>query len=348
MTRIFDRHFVNHSWCQDLVAWRTSPDRGNFARARNISNDDRVSDARFRSLEQYAHLRITADDLTLLDALTSYRGRHSTLLPPDFADTSSNTPNVVDAFPASEQLLWLLDLNGLNSAGILDKIKDRTGRKNSSLDDAGVFFETELGRIRRDFRPTPQQRQFLEVVLQTLSDFPYSPKWVTKLSKFKPYLRNGPNRWLEVLGVGKTVPGRLIVAVAYRLPEEIRLFRPTYIDSIDNPYHYPTPVAASVDEGGRAMDIGTPVVRSAVQVVGSAGLAAAPVSPLPEYIHQHVDFGQMQPKVVCIGRTTAAVGCDESDDSDPLREFRKLRGRHNQLLQQAFPAQQAKIQRWLD
>ena len=99
-----------------------------------------------------------------------------------------------------------------------------------------------------------------------------SPVWVALWNEFRTVLPQGPNAWLQVLGMSdQWLSGpRYPLVLAYKARSVGTLVRPTQLEASWNALHFPSPDARPVSGGGLTMD------RSA---------APCQQQPLCEYLH---------------------------------------------------------------
>ena len=103
---------------------------------------------------------------------------------------------------------------------------------------------------------------------------PYQPTWATTWAAFEPHEEDGPERWLQVLGMAKPPP-RWLILLRYTVAEAGTLVRPTILDAKWNAYHFPSPPSPQVSPavGGHPMDL---------------RISPKATSVLPEFIHKQI------------------------------------------------------------
>jgi hypothetical protein len=110
------------------------------------------------------------------------------------------------------------------------------------------------------------------------------PTWVAEWKSLAPHLQaTAPDGWLRAVGVPIEEP-HWIAAFRYRVADSkrpVQLFRPTQLDVGWYAHHFPSPPAASLEQGGHAMYL----------LPDSGHRPHSAAHPLVlEYVHQQIDF----------------------------------------------------------
>jgi hypothetical protein len=109
-------------------------------------------------------------------------------------------------------------------------------------------------------RSSAEVDDFVDRLLSMIFDYDRAtrqpPTWVALWERFKTHLANGPNAWLQVLGMADSYRGgpRYPLVLVYELSSTGTLIRPTQLDAEFNSFHFPSPLTAPLTEGGFAMD----------------------------------------------------------------------------------------------
>jgi len=112
----------------------------------------------------------------------------------------------------------------------------------------------------------------LDIMFSYGQEQPYQPTWATTWAAFEPYQNDGPDRWLQVLGVSSPL-SHWVILLKYTVAEAGTLARPTILDARGNGYHFPSPPNISTAFGGHPVDLR--VDPRATEL-------------LPEYIHKQI------------------------------------------------------------
>lgn len=287
MPPVFGRYFPDpHPYDDALTAMRAST-ADEKAVAINLMHDHRVSQERERAFDAFVKHPCTA--FGLRKALKDYfekKVRQREL--PHYVYRDVNAHNLLNGHPGTRplikpdtKLVRVLDLNGLKRVFNWAQIEgDRRGkyprrwgltfsRFPPDMNDGKVmdFLDEKMGRSVEDFVST-----ILDVlyVHGKLEKKPYQPAWATAWAAFKDYVNEGPDRWLQVLGMDKPSPCWVIL-LRYTVREAGTLARPTQLDGGWYQFHFPSPPAAPLSIGGHTMD-----------------LRASADGLLPEYVHKHI------------------------------------------------------------
>src|SRR6185369_4434410 len=73
-------------------------------------------------------------------------------------------------------------------------------------------------------------------------------------SGLKPQVKDGPNRWCQMLGVHKSTV-TWVILLTYTIAEAGTIARPTQLDGGWYGFHFPSPYLAPVTRGGHPMDL---------------------------------------------------------------------------------------------
>lgn len=350
MPPVFGRNNKPHPYDKAIAEWLAIPTLGYCAMARNLMHDHRVSEAREKVFDEFAATMArrrgssafagnppTREELE--KAIVDYfeekvRNRHL----PHYVYGAINSNNLIvgngsvssqgrqSSYPPNRdvKLVRVLDLTGLGSVFQWAK------RKNTWRKLLARFPNCPPSRIKpHDEAITSwldeklergSERQiegFIASVLKILNEYrqdqAFQPTWATTWSAFEPNAEQGPDRWLQVLGMAKHSP-RWVMLLRYKVREAGTIARPTQLDAGWYAYHYPSPPQAPLAIGGHPMDLGS---RRAGQL-------------LPEYIHKQIghkidhwfDSGRK------IGKTTQPVTANLVD----------LRRAHHELLVSKYGA----------
>ncbi len=107
----------------------------------------------------------------------------------------------------------------------------------------------------------------------------FQPTWATTLEAFEPQARSpvgepNPDRWVQIMGMGKNPHGHWFIALTYTVGEAGTVARPTQLDGGWYEYHFPSPRETPLESGGHAMDL---------------RLSPTAAELLPEYIHKQIE-----------------------------------------------------------
>ena len=183
----------------------------------------------------------------------------------------------VDCHP-SVSVVHLLDLNGLKN------VLSEAGRQGAGMfaplatDVAGgVTNEAMAAFLHAHLQDQAEGdiERFLAEALGAMNAFnrrANHPRmtWVTMWDSFMPFAREGPDRWLELVGVCRTDFPRWIMALRYPVSAAGLAVRPTPDDAGGNEFFYALPFQGP----GRAMDL---------------GISPLTAPPLPELVHWQIE-----------------------------------------------------------
>jgi hypothetical protein len=325
VTKVFGKNKPTYDWCPTLTKWKDDTKSPFYSTALNIEIDDRVPASRARSLASFAK-RLGGLELANPSYMAKRVNVSKKRVHPEFV-LRTNKKNLVTTIPESEELAWVLDLTALENWDVCKKIMSRIAESEKTVPDKSEppngYFHRKLGAVPPDFEPTQPQKRVLKTILAVLSHETFQPKWVTLFSLLRDHRRDGPDRWLQLLGLPRDENHYLAVVKYPR--NQIALYRPCCVDALAHAHHYPSPGGRPPSEGGSAMDLGSPkVVRPSL-------------SPLSEYIHQHHPFDDAE--VAWLGITTQTVG------SRNVREYRR---RHKKRLLKHLRSYKTQILDWPD
>ncbi|HEV7892633.1 MAG TPA: hypothetical protein VGP08_18615 [Pyrinomonadaceae bacterium] len=302
-----------HPYEGALAAWQRSGDVTKMALACNIRHDHRVSPERENQFDNFCHQPRTAGDLeqAIYDYFSK---KIRTRRYPHFVYHELNAQNIIhghgklaqklaenllqDSSPVLNKdvlLLRVLDLNGLIRPyrSLLNVRRRKPGWK----DTLGSYYSIPRKLTPKqeqawvdvwlkemlDHADEPRRERFVEAVLDLLCSVrhrtAFQPTWATTLEAFEPHaLTQGgepnPDRWVQLMGMGRNPPGHWLIALAYTVGEAGTLVRPTQLDGGWYEYHFPSPARLPLESGGLAMDL---------------RLDPAPSILLPEYIHKEIE-----------------------------------------------------------
>lgn len=307
--RVFDRASTTHPFETVLERWLSRTPADLFsAIACNLVHDHRVTPEREgQLLDYFAREDGAHPEKGLVTALQKYLEREVKFRrKPAFLDRKLNAGNILPdpqqfgprrVLPMDRRLaqpgpafknVWLariLDLNRLAPVfwtarwHRIPVFRDFP-RKGSPQKDPQKYQYEVLGWLDENLGAGARysREDFAAAVLEALElkrrRKPYQPTWATYWSHFRPLVPEGPVRWAAILGVpnGRQCAHWLMV-LKYFQGEAGLLARPTILDAGFNPYHFPSPPQAALDEGGHPVDL---------------QLSPRPVHLLPEFIHQQI------------------------------------------------------------
>lgn len=252
-----------------LEAWwgLTDDELAYAAMARNLAFDHRVSKERAAKFDRHGKRPRTSD--ALRGAIDDYFEKCvRTRKLPDYLYRRINRNNIVigagerlPAFSKDVKLVRVLDLSGLEPVFLWanqHKNRKKEWRRllSSLLGRPGGLadhLDHELSG-----KSSGEIEGLIETILHILntsrSVVAYQPTWATVWSDFKHHLRQGPDRWLEVLGMAKAPP-RWLIVLRYTVREAGTLVRPNQLDAGWQEYHFPSPPTAPLEVGGHPMDL---------------------------------------------------------------------------------------------
>lgn len=255
------------------------------ALARNLMYDHRVTPEREAPFHRW--VRKSASLEAALRGYFDQCVRHRTR--PDFLMATRNASNFVSGAPGADlvdpdtDLLTFLDLNGLrdifdwasrNPAPEYKRVfKDYP--KDCEPSRVGSWIEEQIKRLgastvvpaalsaRRAARAHPSYQR-------------HHPVWAMLWDDAEAVVRSADaDRWSEIVGVHRGHPGNWVIPLQYKVVECGTLVRPTMLDAGCYAYHFPSPPAAPIRDGGCCMDLRT---------------SPAPGGLRHEYIVQEMDF----------------------------------------------------------
>lgn len=275
-----------HPYDVALNDWLSSGDSTWQSMARNVMHDHRVSKQRADSFNRYVDHPCTSAGLNR--AIFNYfkrEIRHEVL--PHYLNRTINEENFLTSrgllplIHKDVKLVRVLDLTGLRL--VIQWGNETIRRKRSweptllnlptSLTDQDVtkWLDEEIGN-----GSSSQVERTVETILDIMNSYsreePYQPIWATTWAAFEPYVDDGPERWLQLLGI-PSLPPRWLILLSYTVAEVGTLVRPTILDADWNGYHFPSPPQASLASGGHPMDL---------RIIPKA------TTPIPEYIHKQI------------------------------------------------------------
>jgi hypothetical protein len=305
-----------------LAEMLASPKSVDRAMARNLLHDWRIGTARWEEVIRIGGVAHTA--LELQDAVYRYFMENvRSSREPDYLMDGLNGENIITGHQAAPSqihkdaaLVRVLDLNDLRP--VFEWAKPR-GTWDGTLFDFppegrhGVPIVNWLDRKLLSASES-ERREFVGVVLDLLShhrkENTFQPTWATTWASFEPFEEQGPERWLEVLGMPKQPP-RWLVLLVYTVRTAGTLLRPTQLDAGWYAYHFPSAPAALLEEGGHTMDLR--VSPRATRLMN-------------EYIHCQIDH--TVDHVLKVERTRTSSG----------QELKNQRRSHHELLVQWYGA----------
>lgn len=287
MPPVFNRYDLDpHPYDDALQVWLGSLDDTRQAMARNVMHDHRVAEMRAEAFDRFVEHPCTSSSLD--EAMIDYfHDRVRTRKLPDYVYKKLNENNLIISrglyplIPKYVPLVRALDLNGLglvcqwaNEAAHRKKQwKSTLSKLPVSITDASIagWLDGELKGAS-----SPKVERIVSDLLDIMYTFgqkqPYQPTWATSWAAFEPYKDDGPDRWLEVLGVSAPSP-RWVILLKYTVAEAGTLARPTILDARGNGYHFPSPPTAPLAYGGHPVDLR--IMPRATDL-------------LPEYIHKQI------------------------------------------------------------
>jgi len=283
MGTIFGRSSGAHLFDDALAEWKASINHKHKAMACNLVHDHRVSPEREAHLSDMARsdmsgLRCTG--VNLQNALNNYFEQRVRVrkLPP-YVYWKLNGDNILGATPKGwvgpkrdTKLVRVLDLSGLFHP--YSWAKKRGNKRFESLpyqmSRTAEWIDNQLKTLSVD-----DLRTFLDTVFGVLRNYsqehPFQPVWASTLTSFESHIKEGPDRWLEMLGMVRTGKPRWLVLLAYEVKEAGTIARPTQLEAGFWPYHYPSPNCAEAFRGGHPIDLGR-----------------AKRALLPEFVHKEI------------------------------------------------------------
>jgi hypothetical protein len=284
-----------------------------MAMACNIRHDHRVSREREKHFDSFCRQPRTAVELEQAIS-TYFKEKVRTRHYPDFVYNEINACNLIsghsrlahqlakdpwhDLSPLlnkDRMLLRVIDLNGLvvpyrsllhtrqRKRWWVETVKSyHKIPRNLKLQEEQAWVDRWLKEML-DHDDEKFRSRFVAVVLSLLRTVrkgsSFQPTWATTLDAFEPHARAAdgranPDRWVQIMGLGKNTPGHWFIALAYTVAEAGTLARPTQLDGGWYEYHFPSPDGTPREVGGLAMDL---------------RITPLPTVLLPEYIHKEID-----------------------------------------------------------
>lgn len=303
MPPVFGRDFPDpHPYDNALKTWLASGDTFLQSMARNVMHDRRVSKEREDVFDHFVDKPCAARALNraIVDYFIEKVRRRKR---PHYVYKAINQRNLLTGrglmplIHKDVRLVRILDLNGLSL--VYQWANDPIRRKRlweatlqslpTSLTDSTVakWLNDEIeGKSSSEIERTVST--ILDIMNSYSQEEAYQPTWATTWAAFEPHEKDGPERWLQVLGMTKPPP-RWVILLSYTVAEAGTLAGPTTLDAGWNAYHFPAPMAA----GGHPMDL---------------RISPRSTFVLPEFLHKQIrhplahwlDLGGK------IGRTVAA------------------------------------------
>jgi hypothetical protein len=280
MDRLFGRtRSSRHRFAGDLRRYLSSMECLERAFALNVMHDDRVSRKRETEFRKIARKYVQSErvnqnsrpDLSSCIA-QYYLERVHTAGAPDFLDNSINRSNLFRPAVRTRKLARILDLSDLATPLRRYATESKYGMVfRRFLNGSQTYANWLDDRMKPGSRPNTLTAIFdcLRISAETS---PFHPTWVTMLDGLEMYLAEGPDRWLEVLGMPAR-SGHWLVILGYDVRDAGPLYRPTQLDAATSGYHFPTPRAIRARAGGHPVDLGE---------------LNRPAALLPEWIHGEI------------------------------------------------------------
>ncbi|MBI1786386.1 MAG: hypothetical protein HYR60_02400 [Acidobacteria bacterium] len=322
---VFGRLSDNHGYGAALAAWRVSAFTDMRAMARNLMHDHRVSPEREADFDAFGGRPRSAE--AIRRAITDYfQERIRVQKKPAFLDEATNLGNIVfgsaevrDPLLSDYELARVVDLTGL------DRVFSEA-RRGGMAQFQGFTQETAAdsegrgtNRFLEPWLTTGPERaeEFIEAVLQAMNRFrrttPHHPSWTTGWLAFRDYIDAGAERWLELVGVPKSVFPRWLIVLRYTVGEAGTVVRPTQLDAGWNAFHFPSPPQAARNVGGHPMDLRTSPPANGL---------------IPEFIHEQIDH-RMEHWIRAGGLSGATARVVDGD-------LASLRRTHHRLLVRSY------------
>lgn len=338
---VFGRMSVAHPYDHALSTWQHSGNITKMAIACNIRHDHRVSREREGCFDDFCQQPRNANDLEKAISkyfLTKVRTRRY----PHFVYNEINGCNLIGGHPKLAQpllhkdrmLLRIIDLNGLvvPYRSLLDKRFRRQSwtialrsyykiPRKLSKEEEQAWVDAWLTDML-DHNDEGRRRSCVVAVLALLRKLhdasAFQPTWATTFDAFEPHAltpqgKPNPDRWVQIMGMGRNSPRHWYIALAYTVAEAGTLARPTQLDGGWYEYHFPSPDSTPPEFGGIAMDL---------------RLSPAPAVLLPEYIHKEIEHTEDH-----WYNARCLLGCTSDWRSSDLTETRRA---HQRLLSLAY------------
>ena len=292
MPKIFGRVALNTHPCEkDLVKWEVSKKHEIRAVAINLRCDHRITPDREREFMSFLN-----NEQSLSDALKSYyKYRIKLNDKPDFILPNLNRENCVFGFSETEnligtkeQLVNVLSLNGLIHVfqACVEELEDfgfneRRGFEKPNTDElnSDKGFGDWLNRMLKNASPGKQEN-FVKSVFDLMNYYKnkkegyYNAIWVSKWDDFEPFINDGANVWVQVLGVKRDM-GTWQIILKYPVGAAEKIVRPTQLESGDYAYHFPSPENTPKKNGGHPMNLG---IKKSLELL------------LSEFVHVQIDY----------------------------------------------------------
>lgn len=270
---------------------------------------------RSRDYPHFVYYEINSDNLICGHAKLAGKLAKALLSNPDPAGDPSIPDDSPPLLHKEQKLVRILDLNNLRYP--YRWLLDTSHRKPEWEDSFRAYYgiprdltEDEVEEqlwidrwLNQMLAPGDAGRResFVAAVLELLNSIQrgkaFQPTWATIWQAFDPQARTpdgdpNPDRWVQMMGVGKNPPGHWYIALTYTVAEAGTLARPTQLDGGWYEYHFPSPKEAPREFGGQAMDLQLPPVAATL---------------LPEYIHKQIEhpFKHWDDAGRMIGHTSA-------------------------------------------
>ncbi len=289
-----------HRYDDELRSMAASPAQETSALAKNLTYDNRVSEARERVLDAFVPKPCAPGDL--LKGLTDYyRARVQTPDHPDYLDPSLNAENLVDPFgkprrsgegaqPGHDVLPvikpnWLfvrvLDINSL--VPVLQWALSRSVESWTNFLRPFVTVRDDESMCRWLDRKLlgagpPAKNRFVATLIDIINEHVKAaptvpPTYAMPWKPFETLVHAGPERWLEIAGEPRLTSPQWVLLLGYTAAEIGGIVRPTQLDACGDPYRCPPHRNAPVTCGAHPVDFGCP---GAFQPL------------IPQYIHQPI------------------------------------------------------------
>ena len=304
---------VRHFYEEALVNWQGSRDEAKIAIACNIRHDHRVSLEREQAFDDFCHQPRTAEELQQAFSYY-FREKIRTkgkphFIYPHFVYFEINGNNLIHGHPKlstlsasskpainkEQKLVRILDINNLRNA--FRWLRDVSHRRPKWEDSFKAYYSSSRTLASRDEQQwidtwldmmldphdTSCRENFIEAVLEMLNcirhEKAFQPTWATTWEAFESHAMTtasdpNPDRWVQILGLGKNLPGHWYIVLTYKVAEAGTLARPTQLDSDWYEYHFPSPEETPLEWGGHLMDL---------------RITPAATALLPEYIHKQIE-----------------------------------------------------------
>ncbi|MFM9959867.1 MAG: hypothetical protein ACKV2Q_01425 [Planctomycetaceae bacterium] len=265
--------------------------------SRNLMHDHRVTPTREAAFDRFVVQRPVTTAVLQQAIVDYFHAKVRDRKRPDYVYAAVNDANLLTGTATGRhsinkdvQLVRVLDLNGLGQVFTWAKLRKEKWFTSfpDSYDERMVATWLDA---RMQGRPILRVDAFVGAILAAMNAYrrvkPYQPTWATTHEAFATHVAEGPDRWLEVLGMTRPTSPRWLILLKYPIREAGTLCRPTQLDAGWYAYHFPSPPQTPLEVGGHAMDLRT---------------SPSAASLLPEFIHSQIDH-ELRHKIN-IGRTT--------------------------------------------